>query len=127
MQTTLLPFFFFFYTVFSLDDKAIVATPYYSSSVEYSLETLTKRGLPSIASVTPPGYTDYLANIEIPSHEVLNLSFPYCFFKQEMEDWCCGENRSACLPVQPRANSRLVPYSYCFITEKVCCVITLNE
>jgi hypothetical protein len=99
--------------------ETTVSTPYYSSSVAYSLKELTTRGLPSISSVTPPGTTDYFANVDIPSREMMNLTHPYCFFKEAMETWCCGENRSEC-PLEPRANSRITPYTYCLITEVVC-------
>jgi hypothetical protein len=113
---------FLFCLLFSLTymHENTVGTPYYTSSEAYSLKVLNERGLPSIAQVSPPGTIYYFANIDIPSREMLNLTSPYCYFKEIMEDWCCGDNKSACLPLQPRANSRLVPYSYCIVTEKVC-------
>ncbi len=73
--------------------------------------------------ITPPGTTDYFAFVDIPSRvDVLNLSFPYCYFKQTMEDFCCLENRSLC-PLKPRANSRINPYVYCIVSEIVCIII----
>lgn len=105
----------------SKSGNGIVSTPYYKSSLEYSLKELTNRGLASVTKFAPPGFTFYVANIDIPSREVMNLSHPHCYFKEQMETYCCGENRSLC-PLEPRANSRIKPYSYCLVSEIVCSI-----
>lgn len=120
----LLFLFFFFFGVIECI-SGVTSTAYYTSSTSYSLRELTNRGLPAVTKVTPPGFTTFIANIDIPSREVLNLTIPHCYFKETMETWCCGENKSAC-PLNPFQNSRITPYSYCIVSEIVCVDFTYS-
>jgi hypothetical protein len=84
----------------------------YTSSHQYSPNYLTFVGFPLVSSIVPIEYIEY----DIIDRKTLNLSFPYCKFRQTVFNWCCNYSEKIC---PPDPNTSVVDiYSYCIISEK---------
>lgn len=83
----------------------------YTNSYKYSSKFLSSVGFPLVSSIVPIEYIQY----DIIYRKTLNLSFPYCKFRQTVFNWCCNSSEKVC---PPDPNTSFVDiYSYCIISE----------